>query len=67
MQYKREFRDLPDETKQKISNSTRGKRKSSTHKEHIRQGMLKYWSGVEWRDRSHENNDVEPLNTDGSM
>ena len=67
MQYKREFRDLPDETKQKISNSTRGKSKSSTHKEHIRQGMLKYWSGVEWRDRSHENNDVEPLNTDGSM
>ena len=67
MEYKRQFRDLPDTTKQKISAPTKGKAKSSTHKEHIRQGMLKYWSGVEWRDRSHENKDVEPLNTDGSM
>ena len=66
MEYKRQFRNLTDTTKQKISASTKGKAKSSTHKEHIRQGMLRYWSGVEWRDRS-QNKDVEPLNTDGSM
>ena len=67
MEYKRQFRDLPDTTKQKISASTKGKAKSSTHQEHIRKGKMKYWYGVEGRERRHENNDVEPLNTDGSM
>ena len=67
MEYKRQHRDLPDEVKKRISASTKGKAKSSIHKEHIRQAMLKYWSGVEWRDQSHENNDVKPLNNDGGM
>ena len=67
MEYKRQYRDLPDEVKQKISASTKGKSKSYSHKEHIRQGMLKYWSGVQYRDRSQGNNEVEPLTTDGGM
>ena len=44
--YKRQYRQLSDETKQKISNSTRNKPKSSSHIEHIRQAMLKYWKNV---------------------
>ena len=64
MEYKRHYRDLNDEVKQKISNATRGKAKSSAHKEHIRQGMLKYWSGVEWRDQSHNNNETNTNNNE---
>ena len=67
MEYKRQFRNLPDEVKQKISASTKGRAKSYDHKQHISQGMKKYWSGVSYRDRSSENNEVEPLTTDGGM
>lgn len=43
---KREYRELSDETKQKISASTKGKQKSASHKIHISQAMLKYWQGI---------------------
>ena len=62
MEYKRQYRDLPDEVKQKISASTKGKAKTYDHKQHISQGMKKYWSGVQYKDQRHENNGVEPLN-----
>ncbi len=52
--YKRQYRQLDDETKQKISASSRNKPKSEEHKEHIRQGMLQYWETVPDRP---ENND----------
>ena len=44
--YKRQYRQLDDETKQKISASSRNKPKSEEHKEHIRQGMERYWQTV---------------------
>ena len=44
--YKRQWRELEDSTKDKISRALKGKRKSSYHKEHIRQSMLNYWSQV---------------------
>lgn len=43
---KRAYRDLSDETKQKISASSTGKKKSTSHKIHISQAMLKYWQGI---------------------
>ena len=43
---KRQYRELNDITKQKISVSSRGKAKTSSHKEHISQAMKKYWSTV---------------------
>ena len=46
-QYKRQWRELEDSTKKKISKAMKGKSKSSYHKEHIRQSMLNYWSQVE--------------------
>ena len=67
MEYKRQYRNLNDEVKQKISTSTKGRAKSYDHKQHISQGMKKYWSSVPNKPQSHENNDVEPLNTDGAM
>ena len=44
--YKRQFRQLDDDVKQKISDSTRNRPKSEEHKEHIRQGMFNYLQGV---------------------
>ncbi len=64
MEYKRQFRNLPDEVKQKISASTKGKEKSYDHKLHISQGMKKYWSGVEWKDQSNENNETNDYNNE---
>lgn len=56
--YKRQYRQLNDETKQKISTSTRNKPKSEEHKEHIRQGMLQYWETVPNRDDTQWNNNT---------
>jgi len=46
-EYKRQWRELEDTTKEKISKALRGKSKSSFHKENIRRSMLDYWRTVE--------------------
>ena len=56
--YKRQYRQLDDETKQKISDSSRNKPKSVSHIEHIRQGMLKYWETVPDREDGQWNDTV---------
>ena len=61
MQYKRQYRELSDETKEKISKSNRNKPKSEEHKLRISQGMEKYWQTVPHRPN---NNEVQPLNPD---
>ncbi len=53
--YRRQYRQLDDETKLKISASAQGKPKSEEHKEHIRQAMINYWQGVP--DRPDDNNE----------
>ena len=45
-EYKRQYRELSDEIKQKISNSSRNRPKSDQHKQHISQGMKDYWQNV---------------------
>ena len=63
--YKRQYRQLDDATKQKISASTQGKPKSEAHKEHIRQGMLQYWETVPNKeDTQWYNVDNNPNNED---
>ena len=44
--YKRQYREIDDETKQKISISSRNRPKTETHKQHISQGMIDYWLTV---------------------
>ena len=44
--YKRQWRELSDETKNKISRATSNKPKSATHKLHISQSMRDYWETV---------------------
>ena len=41
--YKRQYRQLGDETKSKISTSAKNKPKSEEHKRRIQQSMLRYW------------------------
>lgn len=43
---KRQFRELSDETKAKISQAMKGKTKSFTHKENISSGLKNYWSTI---------------------
>lgn len=43
---KRQYRQLSDATKQKISQAMKGRGKSFTHKEKISQGMTEYWKTV---------------------
>lgn len=44
--YKRQFRELSDETRQKISMANKNRPKSETHKQHISQAMKDYWSRI---------------------
>lgn len=44
--YKRKTREMSDETKQKISNSLRGRKKSFQHSQNISKGLVDYWKSV---------------------
>ena len=46
---KRQFRELADDTKQKISNATKGRPKSQSHRQHISQAMTDYWKTIPHR------------------
>lgn len=43
---KRQYRELSDETKTKISDATRGRSKSAQHKANISKGMQEYWNTI---------------------
>lgn len=46
---KRIYRELSDETKAKISQSSKNRPKSDSHKTHISQSMKRYWQTVPHR------------------
>ena len=60
--HKRQFRELSDSTKAKISQSLRGRSKTPTHSENISKALKTYWKGV-----PSKNKDVEPLNSNEQM
>ena len=72
---KRQYRELDDSVKQKISQSTKGKAKTTTHKQHLSQSLKKYWETIPSRQEhisiqeylmgEPQNNIVKPSNTDG--
>lgn len=47
---KRIYRERTDETKKKISQSMKGKRKSDIHRKHISEGMKLYWTTIPNKD-----------------
>lgn len=59
--YKRQYRELDDETKKKISQSLKGRSKSYNHTQHISQGLKAYWQNVP------KNKSVESDKADGIM
>ena len=46
--YKRQFRNLSPETKQKISMSLKGRKKPEDVRRRISRGLRKYWKTVAW-------------------
>lgn len=48
-EYKRQWRELSDEHKAKISQASEGRSKTQAHRQHISQGMKDYWRGVPHR------------------
>lgn len=44
---KRQYRQLNQATKDKISRSATGRAKTQQHKERIKQSMLRYWSTIQ--------------------
>ena len=46
IQTMREYRQLSDQTKAKISQSMKGRSKSFTHRENISNGLKNYWQTV---------------------
>lgn len=52
---KRQYRQLDDVVKQKISQAMKNKSKTETHREAISNGLKKYWETVP--NRPTENND----------
>lgn len=58
MNNKRQYRQLDDATKQKISQSLKNRSKSMTHKEHIRNGMKEYWKSIPNKPNDGDNENV---------
>jgi hypothetical protein len=50
--HKRQWRELDDATRERISRSTQGKPKSEQHKQRISQAMINYWQQVPHRPQS---------------
>ena len=62
---KRQYRDLRDDTKMRISQSLKGRSHSETHKQAISNAMKAYWSTIPYRDE--ENNESNNQNNEASM
>lgn len=57
---KRQYRELSDMTKLKISQSMKGRSKSDTHREAISDGLKAYWQGVPSRSTSTPTKPTKP-------
>lgn len=47
-EFKRRYRDLSPDTKKKISDALKGRRKPVEVRQRISLGLKKYWSSVAW-------------------
>lgn len=58
MDYKRKQRALSDVTKQKISSSLKGRRKSLSHCTNISKGLENYWQQIPQQNNGDTTNNV---------
>lgn len=57
--YKRQYRQMDDTTKQKISQALRGRTKSVTHAQSISDGLKNYWKQVPNKPNNNETKNEE--------
>lgn len=57
--HKRQYRQLGDTTKQKISQSLKGRTKSIAHTQAISDGLKKYWTTVPNQPNNNKNKTEE--------
>ena len=62
---KRQFRELSDETKGKISASTTGRPKTAQHRANISKGMQEYWKTIPNRPQPSTGATTTPENNGG--
>lgn len=71
MEHKRKYRELDDEVKAKISQSTKGKTKTMRHRQNLSRSLKNYWQSVPSRDEhltmqeyltGEKNNEVKSSN-----
>jgi len=62
---KRQYRDLRDDTKMRISQSLKGRSFSDSHKQAISDAMRQYWATIPYR--PSENNENNNQNDETSM
>lgn len=54
-QYKRQYREMDDATKQKVSHSLKGRSKTPTHCQAISNGLKKAWERIPSRNNDSSN------------
>ena len=61
-EYKRQFRELSTETKDRISHALKGRHLSDSHKEHLSASLRQYWSSVKSiHDVEQKNNNLQSI------
>ena len=65
MEFKRKYRECPEEVKRKISAALANRPKSSSHRERISIGMKNYWKDVpSVKDTTCDRLEVDEINDD---
>ena len=57
----RNYREMPEETKAKISQALKGRCKSITHKERISAGLKNYWQTIPNKPLNSDENEEHDL------
>lgn len=63
----RKYRELKDDTKQRISQSLKGRGLSDSHKQAISNGMRAYWSTIPNKPNNENNESKNLFNDEKSM
>ena len=60
---KRQYRDLRDDTKRRISQSLKGRSFSNSHKQAISDAMRQYWATIPYRPNDNNESNIQSNET----
>jgi len=60
---KRQYRDLRDDTKRRISQSLKGRSFSDSHKQAISDAMRQYWATIPYRPNDNNESNIQSNET----